>query len=524
MLHPRSLQSIYLDQVEKTSSSLDLGLLQFLKSRTLSQDILEEFQWGESLLSEEKAIENWKRLLAVNMMCSFEGVYESELAAKVRQFERHPWNQSSQYFRCIVALNHALAKMPVPEVGPSLLESGAALIDLHEYCPWLALPYTPQHFEFGVFLSLLSLHANRDDLKEIVLAIANWQFNTLDSDAKPLPGLFVRENRCPVLQHLTLCYLLFRCASLFSDAPLFAAIAQESIKGIWAYVQIEKEKIDPLWVLVEYWLEQHGRGSDSSLSKESFGVSKSIALSEQIYDSSTALAGYRSSAQHAVCTLHGEGTGLGDIRYGDVQIITYGPQYLPLSDCSGFGIEGNALSDQGARRSMIEWRRSSFILKGCTRMIDQPASSLFETAKFRGIWLEVVQEFKKPHFYLNTTFLGIDGWDSVAFSFFIKAAVCKVQNNSQSDPQCKAPGISLLPRSLEHYEGNAEAILLEGKENQIEIRPLSFKGTMHVIPLAGEKHFWGADFLISYILSPDQRHYQWHVGPPIKKANFDTLV
>ncbi len=51
----------------------------------------------------------------------------------------------------LVALNHALAKMPIPEVGPCLLESGAALIDLHEYCPWLSLPYTPYHYEYGIY-------------------------------------------------------------------------------------------------------------------------------------------------------------------------------------------------------------------------------------------------------------------------------------------------------------------------------------------------------------------------------------
>jgi hypothetical protein len=36
---------------------------------------------------------------------------------------------------------------------------------------------------------------------------------------------------------------------------------------------------------------------------------------------------------------------------------------------------------------------------------------------------------------------------------------------------------------------------------------------MQVIPLAGGDNFWGADFLVAYHLSQDQRNYQWHLGP-----------
>jgi hypothetical protein len=429
--------------------------------------------------------------LAVNLFCDLIQQYQTEMASKVRLFERHPWNQSSQYFRSLVAVNHALARMPIPEVGPHLLESGAALIDLHEYCPWLSLPYTPHHFEFGIYLCILALITKRNDLQETVLRIANWQLNTLDIDARPLSGLFVREKEGRTLQHLCLSYLLFRSAALLTTETPFAAIAEVSLKNIALYLEQTKEKIEPLWILIEKWLDQH-----KSLS------SASLELPEHIYDPSTALAGYRSAAQHVVCTLHGGHTGLGELHLGDIGIVNYGPQYLPLGECEGFGIEGNALSDHGMRRSMIEWRRGSFVLKGCTRLVDQPSSSPFDVGHFRGIWLEVMQEFKKPHFYLKTTFLGLDGWDSVAFSFFAKASQCKIQSQT------------LKPRKLERYDGEAHTLLLEGKENFLELRPLAFKGKMQVIPLAGGNNFWGADFLIAYFMTSEHRHYQWHIGPP----------
>lgn len=492
MLDLPSLQSLFFSRIKETSSLFDQSVLQFFeKNDSPPSEILDECQWHDPFLSEEKSIKNWQRLLAVNLFCHLSDSFRVEIGRKVREFGRHPWNQSSQYFRSLIALNHALAKMPVPEVGPHLLESGAALIDLHEYCPWLSLPYTPQHFEFGIYLCMLAFITKRDDLKDNVLRIANWQLNTLDLDGKPLCGLFVRENEGSALQHVCLNYLLFRSAALLSEETPFAALAERSLQNIQSYAEKEDQPIDVLWILIEKWLDQYRVVSQAPLE-----------LSENIHDTSTALVGYRSPSQHVVCTLHGAHTGLGELHFGDIAIVNYGPQYLPLGECKGFGIEGNALSDHGIRRSTIESSRGAFILKGCTRMVDQPSSSLFGIGDFRGIWLEVVQEFKRPHFYLKTTFLGLDGWESVAFSFFINAKECNI--NSQTIKQ----------RTLHQYDGEAQTLILEGNEQELELRPLSFKGRMQVIPLAGGNVFWGADFLVSYLMNHDQRHYQWHIGPP----------
>jgi hypothetical protein len=487
-----SLQSLYQKQIED-SSHFEHAVNQFFETQSsFSKDIVEECIWREPLLSEDKLIENWKQLLAMNILCTLAQSHQSEIAAKVRLFERHPWNQSSQYFRVLVALNHAFAKMPIPEVGPILLESGAALIDLKEYSPWLSLPFTPHHFEFGIFLSLLALMTKRQDLEEVVLRIAHWQLNTLDALGKPLTALFVREKDGKVLHHLSVSYLLFRCAAILSDETLYAGASEAALKAIQQRVCQESEKIYPLWPLIEKWLEPYQRSLNTSFS-----------LPEHIYDPSAALVGYRTVGQHVMCTLHGAHTGLGFFRLGEIEIVNYGPQYLPLGECQGFGIEGNARTDQGMRRSTIEWKRHSFSVNGCTRLVDQPSHLPFEVGKFRGIWLEVSQEFIKPHFYLKANFLGLDGWESVAFSFFVKAGLCKLQSQQ-----------SLFPRTLERYEGEVQAVTFKNQASVLELRSLSFQGRMQVIPLSGGNHFWGADFLVAYFLSPDQRHYQWHVGPP----------
>lgn len=490
-----TLQSLFKNQIEDSSSSFAQAVRRYFDHQELPPfDAIEEgARWHEPLLSEEKAIENWKQLLAVNILCELTQSHQEGMGAYVRMFERHPWNQSSQYFRSLVALNHAFAKMPIPEVGPHLLESGAALIDLQEFSPWLSLPYTPHHFEFGIFLCLLALMTKRQDLQEIVLRMAKWQLNTLDVHGAPLAGFFVREKDSQSLHYQYLSYLLFRGAAILDEEQhAFSAVAQAVLKKLGDQSKQQSETIPPLWPLIESWMEQFH-----------ISAGQKLKLAEHLYDPSTALAGYRTHKQHVVCTLHGEHTGLGSMRYGDVEILSYGPQYLPLEECRGFGIEGNALSDHGMRRSVIEWRPQSFTLKGCTRLVDQPSTSVFGMGKFRGIWLEVAQEFKKPHFYLKTSLLGLDGWDSVAFSFFVKARRCQTHSDR-----------ILLPQTLERYEGEVQTIHFAGEEETLELRPLNFKGTMQILPLAGGANFWGADFLVAYHLSSDQKNYHWHMGPP----------
>lgn len=488
MLMASSLQSFYFQKIGKNCDSFEKIMEHFLQNTPIEiENILEECEWKETLLSEQKTVENWKRLLTLNIMSHSHQLDSAQISARVRAFEGHSWNQSSQYMRSLVAVNHAFAKMPIPEVAPHLLESGAILLNFHEYSPWQSLPYHPFIFEFGIFLSLLSLLTKREDLKGVVKQLTTWQLNMLDGTGEPFKGLFTREEEGSHLENLCSSYLLFKSAAIVCEDNFFATISAILLKKIEKDYVESQEVISPLWVVIEKWLDQFKIPSEESLN-----------LPENIYDPSTALIGNRSVSHHAMCTLHGEHTGLGSFRQGDVEILNYGPQHLPLSECQGFGIEGNILSDHGMRRSIMESKRSSFMLKGCVRLVDTPRFSSAGMEAFRGIWLEVVQEYKRPHLYLKTHFLGLDGWDKVAFSFFVKANQCHVSSKK-----------TLYPKTLERYVGKVETLRFESAESSVELRDLSCEGEMHVIPLAGGESFWGADFLVAYLLSSQQSDYQW---------------
>lgn len=496
------IQALYLRQISHVSELAELSLLEeqvssLIKQQEISLDeLLEHCVWKETLMSPEKTLENWKSLLAVNLLNHLSTAPSKKIHQLVHDFERHPWNQSSQLFRLLVALNHLIAKMPVPEVGVHLLESGAAPIDFQEYCPWHSLPYHPYHLEFGIFLTLFGMLSKKSTIEVLVRRLSSWQLNTLDAKGFPFAGLYIRENDSNYFELVMLHYLLFRgAASLLNDTKLhyFSQVLAKHLQEIFKEPQTP---IHPLWVLIEKKFDG------------SFGKSATFELPVQIHDSSNSLIGYRTEQNTAVCTLHGDHTGLGYLRQDDVEIVNYGPQYIPLDDCKGFGIEGNHLSDHGIRQSIMEWQRHGFSLKGCVRVVDQPLGDIRQAELYRSIWMEIVQEYKVSHMHLKATLLGLDGWDGVGFSFFIKAQACQVSSD-----------ITLLPGKLERYDGSIMPIKLTGSQSAMELSAHTPKGKMQVIPLCGGNNFWGANFLIAYLLDSDQRDYAWTIQKVLSEVN-----
>ena len=442
-------------------------------------------------LTEEGIIESWRNLLIFALIAHLSKDNIDLLANTAHTFLNQPRNQKSCYQRLLVALNQFFADMPVQAIDLDILDGGAVLIALREYCPWQAQPYSPYHAEFGTLLCLLVHLTHNDDLKQKLLRMAKWHLNTLDFDFFPLVGLFSKEKNGTISQQIIWNYLFFYSLSHMIGAVEYIGVTKNYAQFI-ASIPIEKSiEMDPLCVLLEKMIEH--------CSKE-VGEGDTI-LPHNIYDPSTALVGIRNEAYHSICTLHGAQTGLGCLRNKDVHILSYGPQYLPLEECEGFGIEGNYLSEHGIRQSWIDVHPGGFSLRGCARLVDQPifsSDSLCRTKKLSGIWLEIEQEFHSSQLDLKTQFLGFDGWDSLAFSFFVKTKVCRVDSKR------------LIPRTLDCYDGKSQDIILEGDEKAIRLSS-SYDGRMQIIPLSGGDNFWGADFLIAYMLDSNYRKYDWQM-------------
>lgn len=433
-------------------------------------------------INDVNILSNWKRFLELNL--TSKGMHQPLLMRKINELLHHPWNTHSQYLRALIALNQALLGMPVLDIGLSLLEGGAAAIELEEYAPWQAIPYCPYHAEFGVLISLVAFLTKNNALQKQALKLAQWQLNTLDASFHPLRGLFVKEENGSIAQILQWNYVFFRSIACLFENEQFQKPAAEQIKFL---KNLERMTIQPVMTLLEALMEFNPKNRQE------------WTLSEEVKDPSTSLVGVRFPHHHAFCTIHGAHTGLGTFKLGDIDIVNYGPQFLPLEECKGFGIEGNYLSEHGLRKSLIEIRENGFSLKGCARMVDQPSEGA-EMGLFRGIWMEMEQTYQAKQLEISLHLLAMQGWEQVAFSFFVKAKKCLVGGAE-----------SIHSSTLQRYEGKSESLIFEGKRESVLLSQQS-AGHMHIIPLSGKDNYWGADFLVAFMLN-EQSHHQWKITP-----------
>lgn len=487
------LRSLYLQQRAYASdrqSDIELAADGFLTgSQIVMDDLIHSRAFFHVPITQEDTVANWKNLLVLALMA--EQADFPFVAQKIHTLLQQPWNQESQYLRALIALCQIQAKITPLDVTPTLLISGAALIPLTEYAPWQDLPYAPHHAEFAVFLSLIAFDAKDKQLQQKALQIAHWQLNTLALDFSPVAGLYMQEREGAIALQLLWNYLLFLTASRLCGENTFETAAQAQLNHLLTLPQPLLGSIHPLFPLIEKLINKYSNAT---------AFAEILQLSEKIFDPHMALVGRRFANHHAICTLHGGNTGMGSYRSEDIQIINYGPQYLPLGECRGFGIEGNEHTDHHARKTQIDQNDNGFSLKGCVRMVDEPSSD--GMGGFRGIWLETAQEYHERSLHINTQMLGFSNWDGVAFSFFIKAKKCHIEN-----------GVSLNARSLNRFDGTVSSVTLQGDKHQLVLKARHSGGSMQIIPLAGGNNFWGADFLVAYLLEPGQSAYGWEIVP-----------
>lgn len=151
-----------------------------------------------------------------------------------------------------------------------------------------------------------------------------------------------------------------------------------------------------------------------------------------------------------VLSLQGNGTTMGMVRNGDVEIRAFGPQSLPLNGSQGFGVsrgEGN-------------WT-SSFA---------HPE-----------IWIEV----KSTPDQLHLKFVGLRPEMPMAFAFYVKAQSCQIGSNVYK------------PKSLKRFHGEAKGAHFQGIGTQLFLECSQYR-KIQMIPLAGEGCFWNSEFLVLF--------------------------
>jgi hypothetical protein len=199
----------------------------------------------------------------------------------------------------------------------------------------------------------------------------------------------------------------------------------------------------PLWCSEKEYDEAEGKKLFSYLSRFPACISADYGFDLNIL---------HASRLKAALTLDGNGTSLGVIRVGTVEIRAFGPQ----SDSFIFGVSG---------KSRGGWTR---------------------TAALAEVWLEMKQQVKEESLQLDFKWVGLRAEQPLSFVFYVKAGSCQIENEI------------LKPKSLRRYQGICQEIRFDD-QCKIESRQLQ---KVELIPLAGEGCFWDCEFLLSFELQP----------------------
>lgn len=527
MTGDRTLQKIYEKHLSNLGivTPLEKAVCAFIKSNPPVFSVLDQLTIGhddsinkisakkiQSPLSKDPwdHIENWRELLAVNLMTSLQEipqVYRQAVLTDFQELSKFSFWAEFQLQSAFLALNNHLLGLESIALQPYLLESGAVPLDYAGHWRWGEIPHIRFHAELGILWCLLGKVGNQSQLVEAAVKLAEWHLNTLDFNFVPFSGLFIQETDACLCSLLSYNYLLFHAIGVLAEKPEMEHVAQKQLEQLERIAQPEKMQIAPLTVLLEAWIERLKQGKDLEKLR-----SVKFELPTEIQDPYTALVGHRSSTLNLVCTAFGGKTGLGCMHCHDIQIVNYGPQHLPLGECEGFGIEGGSYSYQNHLPATMECMKNEFFIQRAAHLAAKPDYTpstdtvFFRKGEYSGIWLTVSQHFQVDTLHIETSFLGVKQSDALAFTFFLKGHYCTLVNEGKNGTK------QLHPQSLDRYQGRLQKVCLYGERTVITLDALWNEGEMQLIPLAGGDSFWGADFLLAYILPVGVSTLKWNIA------------
>lgn len=407
---------------------------------------------------------------------------------KLYALERLVLWQDLQLCSALKSLCRFLLDLPVQLPNPRQLSSGFAPIESGNHWNYVKLPFFPFHAETGLYWALIG-HLFRDSNFLIAASkLADWELNLLDHQYYPFTGILCQENDVALDRFFISRYLLFRAASSFSgrlDLNYAASMQLVHLQNL------SQKKICLPEFALDSWLDANGTDAKSEIEKP---------LSSSIFDLSNGLAGFRSPKECLISTLTGNGTGIGAFYREDVRMVSCGPHQLPLGDCQGFGIsQANHPVFQGEADEKKFFIQGT-VKAGASRKVDE-ALALYREGKESSDWLEIKQTFDNGNLKIQTYFLNPSAIETVSFVFFVKGALCKINQKEE-----------IRPCSLKGFSGPVQPIQINGQKSQLLFLGDDNCPEMQVIPLAGGDNFWGADFLIAYFLKKNICHYSWQIS------------
>ncbi|MBI3211503.1 MAG: hypothetical protein HYZ47_02315 [Simkania negevensis] len=375
--------------------------------------------------------------------------------------------------------------------GIALLETGDHFLDGATLDPTLLA----ELYVLWIYLAFL--------LKEESLLIAGLRggyflLSLCDQEGLPFQALWTKEEKYHPIYRSLLYFHLFTLTAHCTQDPKMDGAAEK------LYMELEQEAISSKIDLNSLSFLYPLLASVFSLEEMSpfCSIDEPFALTELSRPLSFMKVEFL--RYDFVGTASGVNTGLFTLHKKNLKIINFGPQFFPLSDPSRFGLYRTA--DQTSTPFtdlLMEKKEGNFRFKGWSRLVD-PERSLARNISFSSAfpgkeWIYFDLCGGQKEITLSTQFFHRKDSIPLYLVFYVS-----------SDQLHVGGGEDLFPKSLQRYKGKALPIILQKEEEKLELISM-MEGEMELIPLGGYRHFWGADFLISFPIMPSLSNYSWKI-------------
>lgn len=438
-------------------------------------------------------IDSWQSFLSLLLILHERGQlqqYAPKLIEHMRCLNTCFIWQELQLVSVYKTLCYCLLGQPIKDLPIHQNKSGAVSLEWGGYWSWGGVPHNRIHAELGLLWCLLGQLTEDKRYLKAAESLANWQLNTLDHNFLPFIGLFSQEEDASETRLLINNFLLFSAIATFANRSDMAAVAEKQYARLATLSPSIATEFSSLQLAYDRWLSKYPK------------ISPALPhLPDVFKDDQLVLAICRSNLGSAVSTLAGGGTSMGAMYRGDVKIVSFGPQHLPLGDCGSFGVESqlDGLAEAQMKISEVD---KMYCIQGLTRLTPyqkkSPLQATFRNGEHSGFWIDTKQSYQDEQLSIETVFRGLFDIGSLAFAFFVKAQSCAVET-------IKVVNL----RSFDRYQGEVKTIILQGNKTSLTIEAGQKLGEMQVIPLGGGNNFWGADFLVAYLLDSQESKYSW---------------
>ena len=403
------------------------------------------------------------RHVAILSLCSALSIHEKEQSIqRVHQilptisFQQYGWGLLYQQ------IIFDLFELKTPEVDYTTIESNPH--DLISYIEILLLKIFIGHF-FG-----------KETLLEKSLHEAQWLLRLVDHDSHFLGTYWFSD--C-MLDQKTIQYSLYYLNRVLDTFHL-----QETAKK---KVSSNKKVQETLQLnCIRFLSELIQR---QSITKKRPPLS---AVQIQELDTKYGIATIHFNQFSAVIDHPGQSQSIGAFCLNRLFFPAFGPHYFPLGEMNLFGAKRHPDSnlylkeEEKQDRCWTFWSRLPTLYAQKKRQIGSR-------------WIQIDFFTHDEGVDLSITKADLEEIPPFSFVFFVCAENLKIEQWGE-----------IQKLSLQRYQDISRSVYLSKKQEVIQIQPL-FETEMQIIPLNGESHFWGASYLISYVMSPESKKLAWRI-------------